>query len=66
VRVPKSAPARGFEAVRNRCGGWRIFAQQEVAHRGVRDVSVVQEIEQFARYCAGGFGEGDQAIDRLG
>ena len=66
ARVPKAAPARGFEAVRNRCGGWRIFAQQEVAHRGVRDVSVVQEIEQFARHCAGGFGKGDQAVDRLG
>src|SRR5580704_9391183 len=34
--VPESAPACGFEAVRNRGGGWRIFAHQKVAHRGVR------------------------------
>ena len=66
ARVPKAAPARGFEAVRNRGGGLRIFAQQKVAHRGVRHIGVVQEIEQLARHRAGGFGESDQAVDRLG
>ncbi len=67
ARMPKAAPPRGVEPFGNRGGGLRIFAQQKVAHVGVGDVGVVQQIEQFARrprpvVCR----EGDQPVDGLG
>ena len=64
--MPEPAPPRGIEALGNRGGGLRIFAQQKFAHAGIGDVGVVQQIEQFAGDRVGRFGKGDQAVDGFG
>ena len=66
ARMPKTAPSRGVEPVGNRRGSLRIFAQQKVAHVGIGDIGLVQEIEQFAGDRAGRFGEGDKPVDGFG
>ena len=41
--MPKAAPARGGEPLRNRARGLRVFAQDEFAHARIGDIGVVHD-----------------------
>ena len=64
--MPKPAPARRVEPLRDRARRCRILGEQESAHVWIGDIGLVHEVEQLARHRVGGLHEADQAVDGLG
>ena len=43
--MPEAAPARGVESLGDGGGGGGVLPQQEIAHVGVGDIGVMQEVD---------------------